>query len=301
MWRPTRANETELDALIGAYRELARSHLRPLVDRYCDSLVDTAGGAEYRKLIELSTKMQIVGRAWTEIAGYPFDDRRERIASLFGACCYFGDSFLDDFGEAASRDYIERFEVFLTRGWFEVRNDLERAFYVVVTRLFRERDVFRPMLRQAMWSLYEVQKLDVLLSLDRRRDEGGDLTALRNCGRDRSGHAITVLALLLVPDLPLAQHHVLYMTGALISYVDDYGDVYYDRVQNKATYMNTVANARGNLTRTYRRTLALVDERVDRSHGRELLKTFLYRYYTSRLRKHEHEKLRQDNARPVYA
>jgi hypothetical protein len=168
-----------------------------------------------------------------------------------------------------------------------------------MARLFTERDILQPMLRQAICSLFKVQALDVALTLLTENSRPG-IHALRRCGRDRSGHAITVLTLFLVPELPLRVHHVLYSTGSLISYIDDYGDFYFDRMQGKATYMNTVQNPARVLTRTFGETLALIDRALEPSHGRELLKTFLHRYFTTRLRKHEREGCRQDSSRPVY-
>jgi len=115
MWQPQEAIASEIDALMKRYRASADENLRPLFDRYCSSLRTAIEATEYRKLIELSAKMQMVGHACTEIAGYCFDQRRQRISSLFGACCFLGDNFLDDYGEAASREYIQRFELFHER------------------------------------------------------------------------------------------------------------------------------------------------------------------------------------------
>ena len=286
------------------YRASASETLGRLVDRYCPSLRAPAETSEYRKLIELTAKMQVVGHACTEIAGFSFDRRRQRISSLFGACCFLGDSFLDDYGEAASREYIERFELLLTKGWFEVRNDRERAFYLVLGRLCRERDVFQPMLRQGLCSLFQAQKLDVELSLNREKlgilSRSQKLAVLSDCARDKSGHAITCLALFLVPHMALSHHHLLYKTGELISHIDDFGDYYLDLTHGKLTYMNQVRQPLEKLARVFQETLALLDRRLARSHGLELLKGFLYRYFKTRQRKHEAERTKQDGARAVY-
>lgn len=304
VWQPPEAIASEIDGLMKRYRASADENLRPLFARYCSSLRNVTEGTEYRKLIELTAKMQMVGHACTEIAGFRFDRRRRRISSLFGACCFLGDNFLDDYGEAASREYIQRFELFLAKGWFDIRDDRERAFYIVLSRLFSERDILQPMLRQGLCALFQAQKMDVELSLDGERfrmlSHRQKLSLLRNCGRDRSGHAITVLALFLVPKLPLAHHHLLYKTGSLISYIDDFGDYYLDRALKKMTYMNQIKQPVQTLTGIFLETLTLLDGQLQPTHGRELLKGFLYRYFTTRLRKHYDERGRQDGVRTVY-
>src|ERR1035438_1571925 len=100
-----------LDALIRSHRSRVERTLKPLIRRYYPGMLAASGGLEYRKMIELSSKMTMVGRACRLIAGYPFDARRLRISILFGACCFLGDSFLDDFGEAASLEYLKRCEL----------------------------------------------------------------------------------------------------------------------------------------------------------------------------------------------
>lgn len=286
------------------YRASADENLGPLFARYCPSLQTTSETTEYRKLIELTAKMQVVGHACTEIAGYGFDRRRQRISSLFGACCFLGDSFLDDYGEAASREYIERFERLLTKGWFEITNAREQAFYIVLARLCGERDVFQPMLRQGLCSLFQAQKLDVELSLNREKlgilSRSQKLAVLSDCARDKSGHAITCLALFLVPHMALSHHHSLYKTGELISHIDDFGDYYLDLAQGKLTYMNQVRQPLEKLTRVFQETLTLLDTRLCPSHGRELLKGFLYRYFRTRQRKHDAERTRHNGVRRVY-
>jgi hypothetical protein len=294
----------EVDACLKRYRASAEESLRPLVVRYCPFLHSEAGGAEYRKLIELSAKMQMVGHACTEIGGFEFDKRRQHLSCLFAVCCFLGDSFLDDYGEDASREYVRRFELLLTRGWFDIRTDRERAFYVTLARLFAVRDVFHPMLRQALWSLFLVQKLDVELTLNAtplcNLSREKKLSLLRICERDRSGHAITVLALLLVPSFALERHHLLYAVGSLISSIDDFGDAYFDRASGKPTYMNQVKQPAKVLAGIFGNTLNLLNTNLPHSHGRELLKAFLSLYYATRLRKHYAEKLKRSSARPVY-
>jgi hypothetical protein len=304
MWQPPEETASEIDDLMKRYRTSADENLRPLFDRYCPSLRTDTGVTEYRKLIELTAKMQMVGHACTEITGSRFDQRRQKISSLFGACCFLGDNFLDDYGEAASREYIQRLEVFLAKGWFEIRNEREQVFYVVLSRLFFERDIFQPMLRQGLCSLFQAQKLDAELSLDcektNRLSRPQKLSLLRNCARDKSGHAITVLTLFLVPRISLAHHHLLYKTGWLISCIDDFGDYYLDLTLSKMTYMNQVKQPAKVLTRILLETIALLDAHLGRSRGRELLKGFLHRYFTTRLRKHYNERGRRDAAKTVY-
>jgi hypothetical protein len=304
MWRPTPAITNEIRSLIVRYRFAAERNLLPLVTTYCPSLLQAAAGAEYRKLIELTTKMQMVGHACTEIAGFDFDSRRTRIACLFGACCFLGDGFLDDYGETASRDYVRRFHTLLTRGWFDVETERERVFYIVVSRLFSSRDVFRPMLRQAVCRLFEVQRLDVELSLGyeqlRKITRKRKLALLRNCARDRSGHAITALTLFLVPEAPLMNHHLLYRAGALIAQIDDFGDYYFDVELKKMTYINQVKRPRKRLAEYFNQTIDVLNRGLADSHGRELLKGFLHRYFITRLAKHESERRSKKRTLPVY-
>jgi hypothetical protein len=303
-WQPAAAIAAEIDELMRRYRRSADENLRPLFDKYSPSLRAAPESVEYRKLIELTAKMQMVGHACTEIAGFCFDRRRERISCLFGACCFLGDNFFDDYGEAASREYIRRLELFLTDGWFEIGNEREQVFYIVLARLFFERDVLQPMLRQGLCSLFQAQKLDAELSLDGERfhslSRTQKLCLLKNCARDKSGHAITVLALFLVPKISLAHHHLLYQTGALISCIDDFGDYYLDQALRKVTYMNQVKQPAKALARIFQETLTLLEANLSPSHGRELLKGFLYRYFTTRLRKHDKERGRHDAVKTVY-
>jgi hypothetical protein len=248
--------------------------------------------------------MQLVGHACTEIAGASFDRHRQRISSLFGACCFLGDNFFDDYGEAASREYIRRLELFLAKGWFEINNDRERAFYIVLSRLLWERDIFQPMLRQGLCSLFQAQKQDAELSLDWEKTDQlprpQKLSLLSNCARDKSGHAITVLALFLVPRISLAHHYLFYKIGGLISCIDDFGDYYLDLAQKRMTYMNQIGHPAKALTSIFLESLTFLNTHLAASHGRELLKGFLHRYFTTRLHKHDEERSRRDAARTVY-
>jgi hypothetical protein len=285
-----------LDALIRSHRSRVERTLKPLIRRYYPGMLTASGGLEYRKMIELSSKMTMVGRACTLIAGYPFDARRLRISILFGACCFLGDSFLDDFGEAASREYLRRYELLLTKGWFEVRNDRERLFYIILARLFSERDVLDPMLRQAIMRLFLSQQKDVEIRMGsgafRALPRRGQLRMLRDCARDRSGHAITLLTLFLVPCIPLRYHCLIYEAGSLIMHIDDHGDCHFDRYHHRLTYMNQVRQPVRVLHGIFQRSIGRIRQGLPESEGRDLLAAFLRRYYRTRLKKHRLERSR---------
>src|SRR5919108_5142877 len=102
-----------VDRLIQRYRPAVRATFEPLVTS-CYPALERNRRNEYRKMIELSTKMTVVGHAATAVLGHPFDRRRRRIAMLFGGCCFLADSFIDDFGDEAAHEYLDRFEVLLT-------------------------------------------------------------------------------------------------------------------------------------------------------------------------------------------
>jgi len=247
-WRRYDRVDARVEKLIRLYRRTAVECLQPLVEHYYPALI-AAPGDEYRKMLELSAKMTVVGHACTEIAGFPFDSRRRMIGSLYGGCCFLADSFIDDFGPKATRDYLERFELLLTKGWFEIRTDREKLFYIIISRLFSERDVLQSVLRQAIVRLHEAQKNDVAVrsvgmaihGLPRRRM----LELLRECARNRSGHAIIVLGSFLVPELSLRQLSLIFRAGELIMHIDDHGDHHSDRYYGRATYMNQVKNPAG--------------------------------------------------------
>jgi hypothetical protein len=299
-WTPDSQLLEDIDRLIPRQRAAVEACLSPLVAAHYPALREKADN-EYRKMLELSTKMSVVGRACSMIGGYAFDDRRLAISSLFGACCFLGDSFLDDFGRDASLEYLERFGRLLESGWFDVRTAREQLFYAVISRLFGERDVLDPMLRQAIMLLYAAQKQDVALRYEAsalpRRDR---LRALRLCARDRSGHAITVLSLFLVPHCParLLQH--LFLAGSLIMYIDDHGDCYYDRWCRQLTYMNQVQSPARTLRMIFQRDMARLDGGLPPGGGRDLLLAFLFRYYWTRLRKHRLERHRGASGWTVY-
>ncbi|MGA2735937.1 MAG: hypothetical protein ABSG65_00640 [Bryobacteraceae bacterium] len=291
-----------LDVLARSHRRQVEGVLKRLVRSYHPLML---AELEYSKMVELSTKMVLVGRACTLIGGQPFDGRHMRIAALYGACCFLGDSFLDDFGEAAAREYLERYELLLTKGWFELRNDRERLFYVILARLFSERDMLDPLLRQAVFSLFLTQKRDVELRAAKLPTESGPrralLRMLRECARDRSGHAITLLAHLLVPGLPLRYASPIYLAGSLIMHIDDHGDCHYDRHHRRVTYMNQVRDPARRLGEIYRRGIDRIERGLPQSRGRELMIAFLGRYYHTRLRKNRLERGRGGMSWTVYA
>ncbi len=161
-WQPDAATVARVDELMHRYRHEVVDCLQPAVAAHYPELLESD---EYRKMLELSTKMTLVGHAACEIAGYPYDQRRQTIGTLFGGCCFLADSFIDDFGPAATQDYLERLRLLLTTGWFDVRSERERLFYTIVARLFAARDVLDPVLRQAIMLLFEAQRRDCELRL----------------------------------------------------------------------------------------------------------------------------------------
>src|SRR5208282_5811943 len=163
-WQPAPDLPARIEALARAYRAEVRDTLAPLVETWHPALA--ASGAEYAKMLEQSTKFALVGHACTALAGYDFDARRRRIAILYGCGCFLADSFLDDFGPEAARSYLQRFTLLLSAGWFEIHTERERLFYVVLARLFAERDMLDPLLRQAILRLHAAQARDVTLRLD---------------------------------------------------------------------------------------------------------------------------------------
>ena len=300
-WQPSRADMERVDRLIRRYRIDARSTLDPLVGS-CYPSLERNRRNEYRKMIELSTKMTLVGHAATAALGHAYDRRRRRIATLFGGCCFLADSFIDDFGDEAARAYLDRFEVLLTRGWFHPRTDRERLFYAIITRLFLERDVLRPTLRQAVLLLYEAQRRDVeMRSLhaspaSKRRH----LHELKLCARDRSGHAILVLSSFLVPDIALARCTPIFAAGSLIMHIDDHGDAFADLHDRRVTYMNQMANPARTLRRIFDREMSRLVTGLPPNTGRELLVAFLTRYFVTRLQKHRQQRKLKGGAWAVY-
>ena len=301
-WHPDAAELEKVDALIRRYRGEVVACLEPAAGAHYPELLENADD-EYRKMVELSTKMTLVGHACCEIAGYPYDERRRTIAGLFGGCCFLADSFIDDFGPEATREYLERIELMLTTGWFDVRTSRERLFYAIVGRLFAGRDVLDPILRQAILLLFEAQKRDTELrltggaaSLPRREQ----LNLLRTCARDRSGHAITVLTGFVAPEIDLAILPQLFTAGALIMHIDDHGDCYSDLRGGRLTYLNQVRNPAATLRRIFVQHVARLHTGLPAGPGRDLMIAFLTRYFLTRLEKHRLEKRRSGSAWAVY-
>ena len=302
-WQPGPAARERVDYLMQVYRQRVAARLAPIVQSYNPRLASD-GGMEYRKMLELSTKMTLVGHACTEIADQPFDERRQTIAGLFGACCFLADSFLDDFGETATREYLSRFELLFTKGWFEVRNDRERLFYVIIARLFAERDILEPTLRQSLLRLFEAQRRDVDMRYSLAKLQAlprlNRLQLLKNCARDRSGHAIIVLSAFLVPGLSLEYIRLIFTAGALIMFIDDHGDTFADLADGRITYMNQLAQPRQALRRIFHSHVDRLTRGLPFGDGRDLLVAFLTRYYLTRLEKHRQQRHRGGAAWAVY-
>jgi hypothetical protein len=277
-----------------------RATLDPLIASCCPGLRQNRSN-EYRKMIELSSKMTLVGNAATTVLGHPYDRRRRRIAALFGGCCFLADSFIDDFGDDAARDYLDRFEVLLTRGWFHPRTDRERLFYAIVARLFLERHILQPTLRQAVLLLYEAQRRDVeMRAAASARASRSRLHELKLCARDRSGHAILVLSSFLVPDISLAHRAPMFAAGSLIMHIDDHGDAFADLRDRRATYMNQVRRPARTLRRIFEREVSRLVSGLPSNPGRELLVAFLTRYFVTRLQKHRQQRKLGGGAWAVY-
>jgi hypothetical protein len=302
-WDPGQSARERVDRLIRRYRTTVGTHLAPLVRTHNPSML-TEAGDEYRKMLELSAKMNVVGHACTEIFGYAYDERRQRIGSLFGACCFLADSFIDDFGEPAAREYLERLEALLTEGWFDLRTDRERLFFAILSRLFVERDILHPTVRQTIMQLYAAQRRDVDLRLNRGRARGSldrpQLNRLKLCARDRSGHAMLVLAAFLLPDLPLAHLRLMFTAGALIMHIDDHGDCYSDLQHDRFTFMNQVKRPERALKAIFIAHVVQLASGLPDSDGRDLLIAFLTRYYITRVEKHRQQKTNVGSAWAVY-
>ncbi len=301
-WDPGPYARARVDRLIQLYRKSVSTELTPLVRTYNPAML-TKDQDEYRKMLELSAKMNVVGHACTEIFGHDYDARRQRIGSLFGACCFLADSFIDDFGDQATREYLERLGVLLTEGWFDLRTDRERLFFVIISRLFAERDLLHPTVRQAILQLYAAQKQDVDLRLGDRSRGGLDragLNLLKRCARNRSGHAILVLSAFLVPDLPLSRLGLMFTAGALIMYIDDHGDCYSDLMSERITFMNQVRDPERTLKGLFMAHVTRLAYGLPPSAGRDLLLAFLTRYYLTRIDKHRQQKAKGGSAWAVH-
>lgn len=301
-FRPDPDAARRVDELARHYRGEVKKTLDPLVMAYYPALA--AGGQEYAKLLELSTKMTLVGHACTEVAGERFDARRQHVAILFGCCCFLADSFLDDFGAAATREYLRRFDLLLSVGWFEIRTERERLFYVIVALLFVERDVLEPLLRQAIVRLHAAQEEDVMLRLEPGRIESlaepQRRVLLRRCAANRSGHAIIVLATFLVPRISLGYLSGIFSAGSLIMFIDDHGDCYADRTDGRVTYMNRLRHPERALGRIFARYMDRLLRLLTPGDGRTLLLGFLSRYYLTRIEKHRRQRRRGGLAWDVY-
>jgi len=302
-WDPGPSARARVDRLIQRYRKNVSTQLKPLVHTYNPTML-TEPQHEYLKMLELSAKMNVVGHACTEIFGYDYDERRQSIGSLFGACCFLADSFIDDFGDAATREYLRRLELLLTEGWFELRTDRERLFFVIVLRLFAERDLLHPTVRQAILQLFAAQKQDVDLRLcgdpALGKRERAQLNMLKCCARNRSGHAILVLSAFLVPELPLAQLSLMFTAGALVMFIDDHGDCYSDRQSRRITFMNQVRNPERTLKRIFSTHIARLAGGLPANDGRDLLIAFLTRYYLTRIEKHRQQREQGGSAWAVH-
>ena len=282
-------DDATLESLLVRHRQHVDQFFRPFV-KWCYPDLLKTGNNQYAKMVELTTKMTTAGHACTLIAGYEFDHRREMICHLFGGCCFMADSFIDDFDDERTREYLDRLERFLNDGWFEINNDREKLYYILASRMFRERDVLTPMLRQAIIWLFVAQKKDSLLRLsskalrDKPRQER--LSVLREYARNRGGHTITLMARLLVPELPIPYYQAIYDAGVLFQHIDDHGDAWSDLIHRRITYMNQLRHPRIALKKIFENTIAGLSQRLPDCAGRDLMIAFLYRYYVTRLRKH---------------
>lgn len=298
-WQPDATARERVGALIARYRERAREILYPLVLSHYPAML--AGDAiEYRKMIELSTKMMVVGNACSEVLGHDFDERRQTIAGLFGCCCFIGDSFLDDFGDEVARNYVERFGELLATGWFELGTDRERLFYALIARLFSERDVLHPIARQAIAQLHRAQARDVAMRARDDLSSPGKLAELKTCARNRSGHAILVLCAFLVPEVPLARLGTLFAAGALVMFIDDHGDSYADLGDRRFTYMNQIARPESTLRRLFLEHITRLHRELPAGPGRDLMIAFLTRYYVTRVEKNRNQRRQAGGAWAVY-
>lgn len=299
-WYPNAATRELVGTLIGLYREKARATLYPLIlVHYPAILADD--GIEYRKMIELSAKMMVVGKACSEVLGHEYDERRQMIAGLYGGCCFLADSFIDDFGDEAAQSYIARFGELLTTGWFELKTDRERLFYAIISRLFAERNILDPVARQTIALLHRAQAQDVAM-----RSECGSaasprrLADLKICARNRSGHAILVLCVFLVPQIPLDRLSTLFAAGALVMYIDDHGDSFADLADHRVTFMNQVTRPERALRRLFLTHISRLFGELPSGTGRDMLIAFLTRYYVTRVEKNRHQRRRGGLAWAVY-
>ena len=288
-WIPSDTLLERLNRLIQEYRGVVTEVLQPLVEEYYPGLL-TGDDTEYRKMIELSTKMTLVGHACTAIAGKEFDARKKTISALYGGCCFLADSFIDDFGEEQTREYLRRFEEFLGSGWFASANDRERLFYVIAGRMFHRRDIMDPTLRQAVMLLYLAQKRDCELRTEpvelQSRTRRQRLRILEESARNRGGHTIMTLATFLVTDIPLTLWQAVFRGGMLFMHIDDHGDCYSDLRYKRLTYMNQVRNPERALRDRFFSAAERMYRDLPPGEGKDILLGFLYRYYVTRIAKH---------------
>ena len=174
----------------------------------------------------------------------------------------------------------------LTEGWFDPKTDRERLFFVIAARLFAERDVLHPIVRQAVLQLYMAQKQDVELRATRRdgrRLARAQLNMLKRCARNRSGHAILVLSAFLLPELRLDYLARMFWAGALIMYIDDHGDCWSDLKSNRLTFMNQVGDPERALKRLFHAHIGQLASGLPDGDGRNPPIAFLTRYYLTRI------------------
>lgn len=302
-WQPKRSMLYPVDRLVRKHRQAVSKELGPLVRAHYPALIDK-DDIEYPKMLELSTKMTMAGHACSEIAGFQFDGHRLALSALYGGCCFLADSFIDEYGEAVAREYIDRFELLLTKGWFEIRNEREQLFYAILSRIFSRRDVLEPMLRQAIFSLFLAQKRDVVLRLNaptfRALPRSRQLAMLRQCARDRGGHTIMVLTCLLAPHVPLRYQHLIFLAGALFMFIDDHGDCSADWRSNRITYMNQVRFPELTLGGIVDATMRKLVTGLPDNPGKDLICTFLFRYFVTRIEKHALEQKKGGLSWAVY-
>lgn len=294
---------SHIERLYHRYRRGTVETLHPLVLAHYPALYRTHQD-EYRKMMELSAKMTVVGHACAEISGYAYDERRQMIAHLFGGCCFLADSFIDDFGMAAAEAYLGRLERLLTDGWFDARTPREELFYVIIARLFAERNVLNVDLRQAILLLLRAQQRDVRLRGElrsfRRTSRRRQLGLLREIARNRSGHAILVLTGFLVPRIPSVVLRYIFLAGSIIMHIDDHGDHYSDLHYRRVTYMNQVSCPAKTLGRIVRSGIRELLTGLPEGNGRNILVEFLTKYYVTRLKKHRAVKAQRAVAWAVY-
>ena len=83
-------------------------------------------------------------------------------------------------------------------------------------------------------------------------------------------------------------------------HIDDHGDCHFDRYHNRLTFMNQVKDPVRVLHGIFERSIARIKDGLPESAGRDLLVSFLHRYYRTRLRKHRLEKSRGALSWTVY-